>query len=483
MHWIGRSIVLLALLVIAAAIFWPDAWRTDRSTLPSTPTAAGETAAPMMPGGASDMPSLSEDDNPHVSEMQNPLTRALDGMLASHGEVFKDSEGGLRDQIEDADRRLTGIKSEIRSAMRNANRQVRVPGQNSPLVMMVVLEGVTKEDLGFYGQPGKTPLLESLADQGTVFESCYAGPSVDIARFMLMTGSGHSKGKARNNHIADMIWNSGYRALLLDGTNWMTSYERRQYDEDVQAEIDQETGLPTKLIFNDAEAKIVANQNETADDNITATDLLVGQSRELLLQHPSSHPVFVEFHFAVTESDPKKRASHIAEIDQAVGRLFHAMHVARSGRSMVMVVAGLPTGDPMKGDGVLSESNLQVPLMIYRSHKSNVAKISEPCGLLDVLPTLAEAISSSRVPRHNGISLLPWMDGKPTSSRRFRWSNPSDEDQFAIRQGPWKAIFGSSDQLFFLPDDPRETNNVAAQHPQVLEGLSNSRPNRTKMNF
>lgn len=471
------------MLVIVAAIFWPDAWRTDRTSLPNSPTAEREAEIPAFPGISSEMPSTSEDDNPHVSEMQNPLTRSLDGMLASHGEVFKDSEGGLRDQLEDADRRLTGIKSDIRSAMRNANRQVRVPGQNSPLIMMVVLEGVTKDDLGFYSQPGKTPLLESLAEHGTVFESCYAGPSVDIARFMLMTGSGHSKGKARNNYIADMMWNSGYRALLIDGTNWMTSYERRQYDEDVQAEIDPKTGLPTKLIFNDAEAKIVANQNETAEDDISATDLLVGQSRELLMHRPSNRPVYVEFHFAVTASDPKTRASQIAEIDQAIGRLFHAVHTVRSGRSMVMIVAGLPAEDQLKGASVLSESNLQVPLMIYRSHKSSVAKISEPCGLLDVLPTLADLIISSRVPRHNGISLQPWMDGKPTSSRRFRWSNPSDEDQFAIRQGPWKAIFGPSEQLFFLPDDPRETNNVAAQHPQVLEGLSDSGPNRTKMNF
>ncbi len=415
--------------------------------------------------------------------MQNPLTRALDGMLASQGEVFQDSENGLRDQIEDADRRLSGIKSDIRSAMRNANRQIRVPGQNSPLVMMVVLEGVSKEELGFYGHPGKTPLLEALAERGTVFESCYAGPSVNIARYMLMTGSGFSKGKARSNRIGEMMWNSGYRALLVDGTDWITQHERRQYDEDVQAELDPETGLPTKIFFNGAEAKIVANQNEDVDDDVSAIELLVGQSRELLLQRPSNRPVYIEFHFAVTANAPEKRARQIAGIDQAIGRLFHAVHSVRSGRSMVMVVAGLPMVDQPQAEGVLSESNLQVPLMIFRSHKSDVARIDEPCGLLDVLPTLAELITSSRVPRHNGISLLPWMDGKPTASRRFRWTNPSDEGQFAIRQGPWKAVFGASEQLFFLPDDPREKNNVAAQHPQVLQGLSGGGPNRTKMNF
>ncbi|WDI40801.1 sulfatase-like hydrolase/transferase [Bremerella sp. P1] len=483
MHWIGRSIVLLALLVIAAAIFWPDAWRAGSGNIPNKPLAEAESSGQTVPGFVSDAESMTADDNPHVSDMKNPLTRALDGMLASHGEVFKDSEDGLRDRIEDADRRLSGVKSDIRSAMRNANRQVRVPGQNSPLVMLVVLEGVAKDELGFYGEPGKTPLLEALAEQGTVFESCYAGPTVDIARHMLMTGSGFSKGKARSNQIAEMMWNSGYRALLVEDANWMSEYERHQYDEDVSAKVDPTTGLPVKLVFNGAEAKIVANQNEDSDDDISSTDLLVGQSRELLLKRPSNRPVYVEYHFSVTTDDPEARATQIAEIDQSIGRLFHSMHTARSGRSMVMVVTGLPPAKQPQNEGILSESNLQVPLMIYRSHKNNVAKIEEPCGLLDVLPTLAGMITSSRVPRHNGISLQPWMDGKPTSTRRFRWTNPSDEDQFAIRQGPWKAIFGASDQLFFLPDDPRETNNVAAQHPQVLQGLSGSSPNRTKMNF
>jgi len=483
MHWIGRSIVLLALLVIATAIFWPDAWRTVRSGGAQQPTAEEETAAELPTEPVVDPQATTADDNPHVSEMQNPLTRALDGMLASHGEVFKDSEDGLRDQIEDADRRLSHIKSDIRSAMRNANRQVRIPGQNSPLVMMVVLEGATKDDLGFYGQPGKTPLLEALAEKGTVFESCYAGPSLEIARYMLMTGSGHSKGKARSNRLSEMMWNSGYRALLLDGSNWMTVHERRQYDEDVLAKVDEKTELPTKLIFNGAEAKILSNQNEKTSDDVSTAKLLVGQSRELLLKRPSNRPSYVEYHFRVHASDPKERAGQMAEIDQAIGRLFHALHVRRSGRAMVMAVVGLPAADAPQKKGVLSESNMQVPLMIYRSHKSNVATIAEPCGLLDVLPTFADVIDSSRIPPHNGISLLSWMDGKPTSSRRFRWINPSDEDQFAIRQGPWKAIFGSSQQLFFLPDDPRETNNVAAQHPQVLQGLSGNRPNRTKMNF
>ncbi|WP_207399251.1 sulfatase-like hydrolase/transferase [Bremerella alba] len=475
--------MLFALLVIAAAILWPDAWRSGSGNAANTPTAQGEPTAQTLPELTADPQALTADDNPHVSEMQNPLTRALDGMLASHGEVFKDSENGLRDQIEDADRRLSGVKSEIRSAMKNANRQIRIPGQNSPLVMLVVLEGVTKDELGFYGEPGKTPLLEALAEQGTVFESCYAGPTVDIARFMLETGSGFSKGKARDNRIAEMMWNSGYRTILVDGANWMSAHDRRQYDEDVLAVVDEKTGLPTKLRFNGAEAKIVSNLNEDADDNVSTTELLVGQSRELLQNRPTKRPVYVEFHFSVTSHDQEIRTQQIAEIDQSIGRLFHAMHVARSGRSMVMVVAGLPGADQPQKKGVLSESNLQVPLMIYRSTKNNVAKIEEPCGLLDVLPTLAGVITSSRVPPHNGMSLLPWMDGKPTSSRRFRWTNPSDEDQFAIRQGPWKAIFGSSQQLFFLPDDPRELNNVAAQHPQVLQGLSGSGPNRTKMNF
>lgn len=472
MYWIGRSIVLLALVIIAAAILWPDAWRSTPDGPAENQVAVDPSMPLTLPNGNLDGQTAS-DDNPHISDMQNPLTRAIDGMLASHGEVFKDSESGLRDQLQDADRQLTNVKADIRSAMQNANRQIRIPGQKSPLVMLVVFEGIAKSELGFYGQIGKTPLLESFAEKGTVFDNCYAGPSSEIAQFMFLTGSGHSKKKSRYNRLAQMMWNSGYRTILMDGTGWMSSAERQFIDEDVQLTFNSHSSLPTNLTFNGASAKIVANENETLEDDVSAAELLVGQARELIENNPSHRPTFVEFHFSVNGEDDKSRAEEVAQIDQAIGRLVYSVQKSRNSRSVLLMVTGLPgdTGNDVEV-AALSETELQVPLMVYRSHGESPARVIDACGLLDVLPTLADGIGSSRIPRNSGTSLLKWMNGEPAPTRVFRWTNPNDEDQVAVRQGPWKAIFGSSNQLFFLPDDPQEKVNVAGKHQDVLSDLA-----------
>ncbi|MEW4456204.1 sulfatase-like hydrolase/transferase [Bremerella sp. JC817] len=479
MYWIGRSIVLVAVLVIVGAFFWSNLARSDSGTSAKA-TGPGEGDLQIDPTGlGSSDDDFSGDDDVHVSNMQNSLTRSLDGMLASHGEVFKDAEGGLRDQLVDADRRLSGIKSEIRSALRNANRQMRVPGQNSPLIMMVVLEGATKEDVGFYAQSGKTPLLEALAEQGTVFQSCYAGPTAEIAQHMLLSGSSFSAGRSRNNLIAEMMWNSGYRALLMDGSDWLSVQDLPYYDEQVQLALNPESGLPEKLSFNGAEAKIVTNLNDDPNDDVSAAKLLLGQARELLANTPSKRPTFIEFHFTLTAKDEKQRAAEVAEIDRLVGRLFHALDEARNGRQMMMVVVGLPAANasPVEDQLALTEDNLQVPLMIYRSHHKGVASIDAPVGLIDILPTLGDAVDSSRVPRNDGHSLLKWMDGEPIQTQRvFRWSNPSDPKHVAIRQGPWKVVMGPTTQLFYLPDDPQEQTDVAAKHPDILKTLAEHGP-------
>ena len=453
-------------------MLWPRSWRGPEQAAQPTP-AADDPPMGQLPLVEDQL--IGADDNAYVSSLDNDLTRSLDQMAAAHGEVFEGADADLQDRLADADHRLSSIKSEIRTAMRNANRQVRLPGQSSPLIMLVVLEGISKDELGFYGHPGATPLLEDLAERGTVFESCYAGPTPEIARYMLLTGSGHSDGKHRENRLAAMMWNSGYRPLLLENGNWIDKTERRFYDDAIHVATNADTQLPEFLIQGEAKVRIVANQNDDSSDDVTTARLLTQQVRQLATTSRDRRPAFIQLHWQITATEPDDRARQIADIDQSVGRVFHDLQQKRGGRAMMLVITGLPTDASVEtGSGPLSEQSLQVPLMIHRTRKPQKATVAEPCGLLDVLPTLAEAIGSSRVPSHNGVSLLNWggESQRKKVARVFRWSSPDNSNEVAVRQGPWKAIFKATPQLFFLPDDPRETNDVAAENREVLESLA-----------
>lgn len=482
MHWIGRTVILLALFVIGLALALPRISPSMDAPNPAGNVAADDTAeaiAPPIPSFRADVPS--SDDNQASSVLKNDLTRSLDGMIQSHDEVFQDSETGLRERLEEADQRLSSIKSEIRGALRNANRQIRPPGRRSPTVLLVLLEGMTKADLGFYSEAGRTPLLEGIAEQATVFDVCYAGPSTEVARHMLLTGEGHNGGETRQNRLAEMMWKSGYRTILLEGSNWLQASERQTFDHQVSLHMAPGNRYPTEVVVNGASAKVIANRNDDPSDDLTASQLLVEQARHFLVPgHSSSaRPTFIQLHLTIDELRPDERRRVVDELDVMLGRWLHALEMHDNGRPFVLALAGLPlepnASDDESTSATLTEAALQVPLMIYDSQERLAQRTDRPCALLDLLPTLAEAIQSARIPRNSGTSLISWVsDGEDNSSvnRVFRWRDPKNAERIAIRQGPWKATFESTGQLYYLPDDPEEQRNVAGENPDVLKTLA-----------
>lgn len=480
MHWIGRTVILLALLVIGLAVALPRiSTSSDSADVADARSTNEPLSADAVPSPALHSNPPPTDDNLPLSPLKNDLTRSLDGMIQSHGEIFQDSEFGLRDRLEEADQRLSSIKSEIRGALRNANRQIRPAGQRSPNVVLVLLEGVRKGDLGFYGNPGRTPLLEGLAERAAVFNTCYAGPTPEVARHMLLTGQGHNHSDARDNRLAEMMWKSGYRTILLEDSMWLQPAERQAFDQQISLRTAPDSTHPTELVVNGAAAKVVANQNDDPADDLNGSQLLFEQARHLTRPGASSaRPQFLQLQVTLEASAPEARRKLVDQWDVALGRWIHSLE-EEGGRPVLLVLAGLPVADQSSAGpsavANLKEEHLQVPLMIYHSGLSELRRMDSPCALIDLLPTLAEAIQSARVPRSDGTSLLSWIQGDdrtPPAERVFRWRDPQNSERFAVRQGPWKAIFGSSGQLYYLPNDPHEQRNVAGEHPDVLQTLA-----------
>ena len=82
-----------------------------------------------------------------------------------------------------------------------------------------------------------------------------------------------------------------------------------------------------------------------------------------------------------------------------------------------------------------------------------------------------------------GINLIPILDNKPTPERTLFWEH---ESRRAVRQGKWKLVAGSelssnwklvagselsSWELYDMELDRTETNNLATQHPEIVESL------------
>src|SRR5690606_13975149 len=96
----------------------------------------------------------------------------------------------------------------------------------------------------------------------------------------------------------------------------------------------------------------------------------------------------------------------------------------------------------------------------------------------DVLPTLAE-VTGAPVPENiDGISFLPtFMGEEQQAHEHLYWEFHEQQGKQAVRKGDWKAIKLNALKpqpdflLFNVKEDPKESTNLAAEYPDILEEL------------
>lgn len=95
------------------------------------------------------------------------------------------------------------------------------------------------------------------------------------------------------------------------------------------------------------------------------------------------------------------------------------------------------------------------------------------------MPTLCD-LAGVRAPQTDGISFRPLLDGREDEQRQHEylyWEFPGSKGWVAVRWGDWKGLLrrvkasNRQMELFNLTDDPRETHDVAAEHPEIVERM------------
>jgi arylsulfatase A-like enzyme len=137
------------------------------------------------------------------------------------------------------------------------------------------------------------------------------------------------------------------------------------------------------------------------------------------------------------------------------------------------------TGVEYRGKkGNLYEGGLRVPFVAYWPGKIAPGQVSDHlCYFPDILPTIAEVTGATPPADIDGISILPALIGEQAAG------HPQQQHEYlyweiggwtAIRQENWRAVrprAGSDWELYDLGKDPSESNDLAAQHPDVLAKL------------
>ncbi len=143
-----------------------------------------------------------------------------------------------------------------------------------------------------------------------------------------------------------------------------------------------------------------------------------------------------------------------------------------------------PNLDPLTGKrfrggkGNFYEGGLRIPFIVWWPEKIEAGTVSDHLAYFpDIMPTLAELTGIDPPGSTDGISIVPTLLGKKNAKRKqeeheyLYWEDPGS---CAVRMGHWKAIRpnkGASFELYDLSKDLEETEDVAAQNPEILDKM------------
>ncbi len=247
-----------------------------------------------------------------------------------------------------------------------------------------------------------------------------------------------------------------------------------------------------------------------------------------IAQQPKDKPFFLYFtpvavHNPVTpdqdlagQSKAGLYGDWIHELDRSVGRILDALDkqgIAKdtlvlfssdNGGVKVLQRADMPqtiaanaglavNGSHRGGKHGVWEGGFRVPFIIRWPGQAAPGSVSrELVSVADILATTAAIVGAKLPPAaqaaEDSYNFLPAILGDPRQPIRGDMITHSADGVFAIRKGPWKWIEGvpvdeikpgarnsraaeHKPQLYNLTDDPAETKDVSAQHPEVVQEL------------
>ena len=133
-----------------------------------------------------------------------------------------------------------------------------------------------------------------------------------------------------------------------------------------------------------------------------------------------------------------------------------------------------------RGKGYLYEGGIRVPMIASWPGKIKPGTKSDHISAhYDMLATFSEITGYDLPNGSDGLSILPTLlsDDDQKQHEFLLWEFPSYGGQVAIRMGDWKVVRQhlindkeeATLELYNLSSDLLETNNVAEEHPDILE--------------
>lgn len=177
----------------------------------------------------------------------------------------------------------------------------------------------------------------------------------------------------------------------------------------------------------------------------------------------------------------------ITEVDDEIGELRKLLEEKGIADNTIMIFMGdngYYLGERQLADKWLMHDNsLRVPLIIYDPRAKKHHNVSDMVLNIDIAKTILNIAGVKAPGEYQGISLLPYVNGKKPEMVReavlfeHLWKLPQIPSSEGIRTEKWKyfryRFINTPEELYDLERDPMEINNLAQdlKYKRVVDQL------------
>ncbi|MDO6604579.1 sulfatase-like hydrolase/transferase [Arenibacter palladensis] len=399
--------------------------------------------------------------------------------------------------------------------------------QEQPNIVLLFADDAGYADFGFQGSTVmKTPNLDKLAKQGVRFTQAYVThPTCGPSRAGLITGKSQYRFGYEENNVpgfmsavsaadgaemglpveevtmADYLKKQGY-ATAFYGKWHLGGADRfhplkRGFDEFYGFRGGARDYFPYEAEPTESLNKMERNFGLFEEHTGYLTDVLAEESLSFIERKSKSKTpffAFLSFNAVHTPMDATEEdlnqfpslsgkrkivAAMTLALDRAAGKIMNKLSELGIAENTIVVFTNDNGGPSDKNgsdnsplSGIKSthlEGGIRVPfLMRWPGHLKPNTTYDQPISTFDLLPTFYLAAGG---PVHDlkdidGVDIVPFVNGKKTERPHevLFWKRDA---RAAMRKGDWKLVRfpDRPAQLFYLPDDERELNDLSASEP------------------
>ena len=367
-----------------------------------------------------------------------------------------------------------------------------IPREQRPHVVFLFLESFRGRDVGVLGgRHNVTPNFDRLAQQGILFTQFY-GNGVQTTRAVIASLFGlpprfsTKSVQAANSSLpligmADLFNRRGYRSAYffggsLDFENQAAFFRNHGYAEthgEVQLQQHFPTAARTSWGYHDQYLlDYVADWLESRDQQGEPGFATVFT---ITNHHPWRVPD--DFKPRANDVSPENEYHRYLQTmqytDHCLGRFIERLQQRGLDRKTVFFIladTGTPMGEHHDNHmlvNYLYDEGLHIPLLILAPGRTEGGRRVDVLGSqVDLLPTVMDIFQMTGLNHAVGTSLA-----RDVPRRQVFFNNPFALQYQGMRQGNWKYIHCLGERrnyLFDVTRDPQETQDLAADHPQVV---------------